>query len=172
MGFPRQVVNRWRRTREGPEPARVLPPMLLVWHMHGRKDELTSCRGTVQSAWQKSPVSREGGRAGLPKKGKWQPRGTGTTVLSYPCSSQPCTTARELQTCTLQGPGASNTTKIPRKDPQRKTKRAKMEQERGKKSTTFWAPPPFGAPTRPHPSALKLTVLDLDTVMFNRVCAR
>ena len=28
------------------------------------------------------------------------------------------TTTRELQTCTFQGPGASNTTKIPRKDPQ------------------------------------------------------
>ena len=32
------------------------------------KDELTSCRGTVQSAWQKPPVRRNGGRAGLPKK--------------------------------------------------------------------------------------------------------
>ena len=31
------------------------------------------------------PVSREGGRTGLPKKGKWSPRGTGTTVLTYPC---------------------------------------------------------------------------------------
>ena len=36
------------------------------------------------------PVSREGGRAGLPKKGKWPPRGTGTTVLTFPCPSQPC----------------------------------------------------------------------------------
>ena len=31
------------------------------------------------------PVSREGVRTGLPKKGKWSPRGTGTTVLTYPC---------------------------------------------------------------------------------------
>ena len=31
------------------------------------------------------PTSREGGRAGLPKKGKWSPRGTRTTVLTYPC---------------------------------------------------------------------------------------
>ena len=30
-------------------------------------------------------MSREGGRAGLPKKGKWPPRGTGMTVLTYPC---------------------------------------------------------------------------------------
>ena len=36
------------------------------------------------------PVSREGGRAGLPKEGKWPPRGTGTTVLTYPLPSQPC----------------------------------------------------------------------------------
>ena len=36
------------------------------------------------------PVSREGGRAGLPQKGKWPPRGTGTTVLTCPCPSQPC----------------------------------------------------------------------------------
>ena len=29
------------------------------------------------------PVSREGGRTGLPRKGKWSPLGTGTTVLIY-----------------------------------------------------------------------------------------
>ena len=57
------------------------------WHTQGGKDELTSCRGTVQSAWQKPPVRRKGGRAGLPKKGKWPPRGTGTTVLTYPGSA-------------------------------------------------------------------------------------
>ena len=31
------------------------------------------------------PVSREGGRTGLPKKGKWSPRGTGTTGPTFPC---------------------------------------------------------------------------------------
>ena len=36
------------------------------------------------------PVSREGGRAGLPKEGKWPPRGTETTVLTFSCPSQPC----------------------------------------------------------------------------------
>ena len=51
-GSPRHVHNRRRRTRKGPEPACVQPPKLLGWHMQGRKDELTSCRGTVQSAWQ------------------------------------------------------------------------------------------------------------------------
>ena len=54
------------------------------WGPQGRKHELTSCRGTVQSAWQKLPVRRKGGRAVLPKKCKWPPRGTGTTVLTYP----------------------------------------------------------------------------------------
>ena len=26
----------------------------------------------------------------MPQKGKWPPRGTGTTVLTFPCPSQPC----------------------------------------------------------------------------------
>ena len=30
-------------------------------------------------------MRRKGGRTGLPIKGKWSPRGTGTTVLTYPC---------------------------------------------------------------------------------------
>ena len=53
-------------------------------------DESTSCRGTVQSAWQYLQWDAKGGRAGLLQKGKWPPRGTGTTVLTYPCPSQPC----------------------------------------------------------------------------------
>ena len=63
------------------------------------------------------------------------------------------TTARELQTCTLKGPGASSTTKIPREDPQRERerKRTKMRSREGKNSAKFWAShpsgaPPFGAP--------------------------
>ena len=40
------------------------------WHMQGEKDELTSCRGTVLSAWHKPPVRRQGGRARLLGKGK------------------------------------------------------------------------------------------------------
>ena len=60
--------DRRRRTREGPELACVLSPNLLGWHMQERKDELTSCRGTVQSAWQILPVRRKGGRAGLPAR--------------------------------------------------------------------------------------------------------
>ena len=90
MESPRHVQNRRRRTREGPEPACVLPPKCVGWHTQGVKDELTSCRGYRLVGVAIPPVSREGGRAGLPKKGKWPPRGTGTTVLTYPCPSQPC----------------------------------------------------------------------------------
>ena len=60
------------------------------------------------------------------------------------------TTTRELQTCTFQGPGASNTTKIPRKDPQERERRMKIVVGEGIESAKFWAPhhsgPPFGAP--------------------------
>ena len=68
MGSPRQVSNRRRRTRKGPEPACVQHPTRTGWHTQGGKDELTSCRGTVQSVWQKPPVRRKGGRAGLPAR--------------------------------------------------------------------------------------------------------
>ena len=54
-------------------------------------------------------------------------------------------TTRELQTRTLKGPGASNTTKIPRADTQRDTKRAKKVAGEGKKSAKFWAHPSEGA---------------------------
>ena len=68
------------------------------------------------------------------------------------------TTTRELQTRTLKGSGASNTTKIPREDTQReRKKKRKWGREREKKreilsprAPPFWAPPcgapPFGPP--------------------------
>ena len=39
-----------------------------VWHTQEEKDELTSCRGTVQSGVAIPPVSREGGKTGLPAR--------------------------------------------------------------------------------------------------------
>ena len=74
-------------------------------------------------------------------------------------------TTRELQTRTFERPGASNTTKIPREDPQRGKKRMKFPVGEGKKRAKFWAPhpsrstfsgfgpPPLRAPTPsgPHP---------------------
>ena len=55
--------------------------------MQGEKDEFTSYRCTVQSAWQKPPVSRTRRESRAARKGKWPPRGTGTTVLTYPRSA-------------------------------------------------------------------------------------
>ena len=65
------------------------------------------------------------------------------------------TTARELQTCTFQGTGPSNTNKIP---PQERERRKKIVAEEGKKRAKFWAPHPSGLhpsglhPSGPHPS--------------------
>ena len=58
-----------------------------VAHVRG-KDELTSCRGTVQSAWQKPPMRRKGGRAGLPARvsGRHVVRGTDSPHLSRKCA--------------------------------------------------------------------------------------
>ena len=62
---PRHVRNRRRRTRKGPEPACVRARLLGGWHTQGVKGELTSCRGTVQSAWSGTSSETEG-RPGCP----------------------------------------------------------------------------------------------------------
>ena len=77
----------------------------------------------------------------LPNKSFWPPHSHVASVKMVAIdrgSPYLHTTTRELQTCTFDGPGASNTTKIPREDLQRKTKRAKMGRERGK-NAKFWA---------------------------------
>ena len=56
------------------------------------------------------------------------------------------TTAREFQTCTFEGPGASNTTKIPRKDPQEREERVNICGGEGKKARNF-GPPTLRGPT-------------------------
>ena len=56
------------------------------------------------------------------------------------------TTAQELQTCTFPGPGASNTTKIPREDPRREREKKNENEGEGKKSAKIWAP----STLRPH----------------------
>ena len=48
-------------------------------------------------------------------------------------------------TCTFQGPGVSNTTKIPREDPPQREERMKFPAGE-KNSAKIWAPPPIGAP--------------------------
>ena len=63
------------------------------------------------------------------------------------------TTARELQTCTFERPGASNTTKIPREDPQRGKKRTNFVAGEGKKKREILGPHRSGPhPSGPHPS--------------------
>ena len=68
------------------------------------------------------------------------------------------TTARELQVCTFEGPGASHTTKIPREDPHEKEERNEPVAGDGKKTRNF-VPPTLRGPTLlrppssgPHPS--------------------
>ena len=61
-------------------------------------------------------------------------------------------TARELQTCTFQGPDTfKNITKIPREDPQEKEERNKIVAGEGK-NVNFLGLPPHPHPSRPHPS--------------------
>ena len=63
------------------------------------------------------------------------------------------TTARELQTCTFERTGASNTTKIPRKRPKEREKRRKNCGGREKKKRKNLGPLPSGPhPFSPHPS--------------------
>ena len=57
------------------------------------------------------------------------------------------TTTRELQTFTFESPGASNTTKIPREDSQRETKKNENEAGRGKKKELNFR---FSHPSGPH----------------------
>ena len=61
------------------------------------------------------------------------------------------TTTRELRTCTFQGPSASNTTKIQRKDPQEMERRMKKAGE-GKKKARNFGPPTLRGPTLRSPT--------------------
>ena len=54
-------------------------------HAGRRKGNLTSCRGTVLSARQKPPVSRQGGRTRLPARVSGRHVVRDDTVLTYPC---------------------------------------------------------------------------------------
>ena len=56
------------------------------------------------------------------------------------------TTARELQMCTFEHPGASNTTTIPRTDRKEREERKKIGAGEGKKKARNFEPPTFGAP--------------------------
>ena len=81
------------------------------------------------------------------------------------------TTARELQTCTIEGPNASNTTKIPREDTPREGRKERiLWREREKKKREISGPPPFGAPPfGPSPFVVrKFNIQKLADVEFGR----
>ena len=61
---------------------------------------------------------------------------------------------RQPKNSKREGSGASNTTKIPREDTQRETKRMKMGAGEGKKKREILGSPPFGAPPWHHPPFL------------------
>ena len=82
MWSPRHELDRRRRTREGPEPACVQTPLVHGWHTQGRKDPWYRLVGVAKTS---SETQRRKSRAA--RKGKWPPRGTGTTVLTYPRSA-------------------------------------------------------------------------------------
>ena len=68
MGSPRHAENRRRRIRKDPEPACVQAPFREGGGTRrGEKGDLTSCRGTVESAWQKPPVRRKEEEPGCPQ---------------------------------------------------------------------------------------------------------
>ena len=86
MVSPRHAFNRRLRTREGPEPACVQTHLLRGGtRQRGRANQRpavvpSSRRGKNLQwhAWRKNRAVR---------KGKWSPRGTGMTVLTYPRSA-------------------------------------------------------------------------------------
>ena len=70
--------------------------------------------------------------------------GVGVVVVIVVGLDHPTPDRPAPDTCTFDDPRASNTTKIPREDTQRETKRAKMEA--GGKKREILGPSPFGAP--------------------------
>ena len=87
MGSPRHVHNRRRRTREGPELACVRTPLCDGVAHAGREGwiNILPWYRLVGVAQTSSETQRRKSRAA--RKGKWPPRGTGTTVLTYPRSA-------------------------------------------------------------------------------------
>ena len=69
-------------------------------------------------------------------------------VFEAPAPSEPpgfhTTAQEELQTCTFQGPGASNTTKFSTRRPPEREKERKLWREREKKNATLRGPHPSG----------------------------
>ena len=93
--------NSWPGSARVPNLRVCEHPPFQGWHTQGVKGESTSCRGTVWSAWQKPPVNRTRRMYRAARKGKWSPRGTVMTVLTYP-GVRPGEQARLVKTVNIQ----------------------------------------------------------------------
>ena len=75
-----------RRTCEGPELACVRAPFQPLGVAHeGREGRINVLPWYRLVGVAILPTTRKGGRNRAARKGKWSPRGTGMTVLTYPC---------------------------------------------------------------------------------------
>ena len=82
---PNLAVNRRRRTREGPRTcvcANTSDPRVAHAGEEGRENVPPWYRPVGVAKTSVRRARRENRAA---RKGKWSPRGTGTTVLTYPC---------------------------------------------------------------------------------------
>ena len=65
---PRQVGNRRRRTREGPELACVQTPLFVGWHTQGGEGSINTLPWYRLVGVAIPPARRKGGRTGLPAR--------------------------------------------------------------------------------------------------------
>ena len=102
--------------------------------------------------WSSRVVVCEPRRPGPGEEEKKERKG-GTINVKAPKTAGFHTTTRELQTCTFERPGASNTTKIHKKIPREERKERVLWREREKKARNF-GPPTLRPPTLrgPYPS--------------------
>ena len=77
MGSPRHVLQQAAADSRRSRTCVCANTSLLGWHTQGGKGESTSCRGK----YLQRDARREDWAA---RVGKWSPRGTGMTVLTYP----------------------------------------------------------------------------------------
>ena len=95
-----------------------LSVLLEFWWCLKRRDVQMCAFGVLRLSCR-APAARSGGAAGVSHD------------------------SLRVQTCTFEGPGLQNTTKIQREDTQRGKERTNFAGE--EKNAKFWAPPPFGA---------------------------
>ena len=153
-GIPSRSIGMPNR-REGPPS---------IWHTHGNSgnvfvnpdasssaphpEELNQWSSSIEEPLHSSTVEMKKGE----HKIKIRDSSLHVWALGLSCENPAASgppglhmTTRELQTCTFERTGASNTTKIPRKRPTKEGGKNKNCGGRGKKSAKFWAPP-FGSP--------------------------